>query len=564
MLQATSRKFFATFAIFLLSTCGQKEKGSSNDATQCPESAGLLDDACATGVQAGKQPDGGQEGGSPDPVIPVDPTDPIIPDLPVTPTPEPTPTPTPTPGTTDGTDNDDSSDDDSGSDDSSGDEGAESDNGNLPLEPLHYTVSPPVYTAAIYADTELEARTLLLEHDADLIACSSDGGSTFIVCAGDDRHIFSVEDYRNNVTQVVRFTRTDGVQTIYEDYSYRPQTEDQPSVRFIVCDYAVTANDSIDVISKLFSSASDSNKDGVTGVCFEQGLTISTNTNFTIGVNHLWLIGHSTNRPLILNANNGSSVAACGDNRNRLFLTTGKSFALVNLNLQTKGCRGSVLEIIGTQNMDFLIENSLLSALGDEGDAVSILSTKGNTTGQVRRSMLSALGSEQRNFFPNGIAINQVAGNIRIDLANSEIRSTFDNPIHLVGGSLTITNSLIQSTAAGSVGVHSESSAGRNANIFIQDSILKAESFGIVQKTIGTTSQLNTVEVNRTRFNAAGTSTKVISFQGEPSYRVFNSSLNENHACSDTGRMIDWLSGKPSSGSFVVEKQSRIDADCDK
>jgi hypothetical protein len=354
------------------------------------------------------------------------------------------------------------------------------------------------------------------------------------------------------------------VQTKFEDYSYIPQTEERPSITFVACDYVITANDSSEVLTKLFSSASDRNEDGVTGVCLNQGLTINTNTNFTIGVNRLWLVGHSTNRPIILNSNSGSSVAPCGDNRNRLLLSTGKSFAVANLNLQTKGCRGSVLEIIGTQNMDFLVENSLLSALGDEGDAVSIISTKGNTTGQVRRTLLSALGGEQRNFNPNGLVINQVAGSISIGIANSEVRSTLDNPVHLIGGSLRITDTLIQSTAVGSAAVHSESSVGRNANIFIQDSILKAEKFGIVQKTSGTASQTNIIEVNRTRFNAAGTATNVISFQGEPAYRIFNSSLNENYACSDTGRMIDWISGKPSSGTFIVEKQARIDADCDK
>jgi hypothetical protein len=56
----------------------------------------------------------------------------------------------------------------------------------------------------------------------------------------------------------------------------------------------------------------------------------------------------------------------------------------------------------------------------------------------------------------------------------------------------------------GSAAVHSESSAGRNANIFIQDSILKAEKFGIVQKTSGSTSQINTIEVNRTSFSVVG------------------------------------------------------------
>lgn len=572
-----SKKIFATLALFILSTCGQKDKASKSEPTQCPGGATLVGDGCASGVQPGAQTNSGDVGGTSDKVQNAGPIDPVLPDLPLPKTPPPKPIPKPEP--TDGTADENSGTGDGGSaegngdggsgDGGSGDEGTgtddsnDQDDGDSQLDPLHYTVTPPVYTTTTYADSELEARTLRLDHDADSISCSNDNGATFGECAGVDRHIFSVGDYRNNVTQVIRFTRTDGFRSESEDYSYIPQQDGQSRVAFVECDYGIDSKDSLDVITKLFSTASDLNKDGVRSICFEQGMTVSTNTNFTVAVDRLWLLGHSTDRPLILNANLASTVAACGDNRNRLFLSAGKSFALVNLNLQTSGCRGSVLEIIGTQSMDFLIQNSFLSSYGDEGDAVSILSTKGNTTGQITQSKLLAHGGAQRNFYPNGLAVNQVGGSISIDISDAEIESKFENPVHMVGGSLRMINSLVRSSALGSVAIYAESSTNRNANLFIQDSILKAEGFAIVQKTGNTIGQKNIIEVNKTRFNAAGPATKAVSFQGEPASREFNSSLNENTACSDTGHMAGWISGKQSPGSFVTEKQSAVDVDCD-
>ncbi len=247
----------------------------------------------------------------------------------------------------------------------------------------------------------MEARTLALNHDADAVLCSEDNGDTFGACASKTTHIFPVEAYRSNTAQVIRFIRTDGVRSFSEDYTYYPQPEDLPLVTFIPCDHAFKAGDSLDLLTKLFASAADHNKDNKVAVCFEQGLTINTATNFNIAVDRLWLIGHSANRPTLVNTNEGSSIAPCGDNRNRLILAPGKSFALVNIALQTKGCRGSVLEIIGTQSMDFLIENSSLSAFGSEGDAMSVLSTKGTTSGRITHSHLLALGGEQKNFYPN-------------------------------------------------------------------------------------------------------------------------------------------------------------------
>ncbi len=99
MRHAIRTKILTILALLLLPTCGQKENNNSEDATQCPEGAPLVGDACATGVQSGVQPNDNTNGGGQGPILPIpdEITDPVvIPDKP-TPTPTPTPIPTPTP-----------------------------------------------------------------------------------------------------------------------------------------------------------------------------------------------------------------------------------------------------------------------------------------------------------------------------------------------------------------------------------------------------------------------------------------------------------------------------------
>ena len=260
MQHAARTKVLTILALLLLPTCGQKEKNKSKDATHCPEGAPLVGDACTTGVQSGAQPNVNTSDGAPDPIIPIpdEMTDPDIPDVPTkTPSPIPTPSPTPTPTPEPGDDSGSDDSDDTGTDDSGNEDGTDSDDGDLPLEPLHYNVVAPVHAAAVYSDIELEARTLTLNHDADAVFCSVDAGATFGDCVNKTTHVFPVEAYRNNTTQIIRFVRTDGVRSFSEDYTYFPHPEDLPLVTFIECDHAIKAGESLETLTKLFASAAD-------------------------------------------------------------------------------------------------------------------------------------------------------------------------------------------------------------------------------------------------------------------------------------------------------------------